>query len=71
VWRIAYAKPQCLRSVKDDDDNLFVVGAYGGTATTTLIAYQAFIKQSGLVWQPCGANVCTTGASAAIPPSVT
>lgn len=68
IWRINYAKPQCLALCRDQYDNLYVVGAYGGTSTTTLIAYQAFLKQSGLVWQPAVANVCTTGASAAIPP---
>lgn len=67
AFSIAYALPQCLALCRDDDDNLYVIGA-SGSASTTLIRYQAFIKQSGLVWQPAVANVCYTGASPSLPP---
>lgn len=67
VFIIPYAKPQCLALCKDADDNLYVVGGYGAL-NSTLIAYQAFIKQSGLVWQPATPNVCLTPASSTLPP---
>jgi hypothetical protein len=62
-----HALPQCLALCKDGDDNLYVFGA-NGAATGKLMTYQAFIKQSGLVWQPGVANVCTNPISAYIPP---
>ena len=59
--------PQCLALCRDGSDNLYVFGA-NGAATGKLMTYQAFIKQSGLVWQPGVANVCLQAVSAYIPP---
>jgi hypothetical protein len=67
AFAIDYALPQCLALCRDASDNLYVIGA-SGSASTTLIRYQAFIKQTGLVWQPAVANVCITPASTTLPP---
>lgn len=67
TFLLNHALPQCLALCRDASDNLYVIGAYGGS-TPRLLVFQAFIKQAGLVWQPGVANTCSTAVSANIAP---
>jgi hypothetical protein len=67
LFDISHAVAQALALCVDSRDNIYIVGAYGGT-TQGLIAYQAFIKVGGLQWAPAAPGVCLTPPTGATSP---
>lgn len=52
---------QALVLTKDDEDNLYVLGVYGGvTLGGVTIVYQGWTKGAGLTWTPGAANTVTS-----------